>query len=140
MLCDLEGQTYEAAAKRLGWPVGTVKSRLARGRERLRSRLNRRGLAPTVGVVASALLAEAASTAVAAPLAGSTVWIAMQVVATGYTAGRGLGRSHNANPEGSQGNDPHKTQIICGGALVNSRRSPLRRGVCDPDAGAYCAA
>ena len=46
VLCYLEGHTCEAAARRLGWPVGTVKSRLARGRERLRGRLIRRGLAP----------------------------------------------------------------------------------------------
>jgi RNA polymerase sigma factor (sigma-70 family) len=45
-LCDLEGRTHEEAARQLGWPVGTVKSRLARGRERLRGRLVRRGLAP----------------------------------------------------------------------------------------------
>ncbi|MGO9463028.1 MAG: sigma-70 family RNA polymerase sigma factor [Isosphaeraceae bacterium] len=46
VLCYLEGHTCEAAAHRLGWPVGTVKSRLARGRQRLRGRLLRRGLAP----------------------------------------------------------------------------------------------
>ena len=36
------------AAGRLGCPVGTLKSRLARGRDRLRTRLERRGLAPSV--------------------------------------------------------------------------------------------
>jgi RNA polymerase sigma factor (sigma-70 family) len=46
VLCYLEGLTCEAAALRLGWPVGTVKSRLARGRERLLRRLIRRGLGP----------------------------------------------------------------------------------------------
>ncbi len=46
VLCYLEGHTCEAAARRLGWPVGTVKSRLARGRERLRGRLIRRGVVP----------------------------------------------------------------------------------------------
>ncbi len=49
VLCDLEGLTHEEAARRLGWPVGTVKSRQARGRERLRGRLIRRGLAPVSG-------------------------------------------------------------------------------------------
>lgn len=48
VLCDLEGRTYEEAARELGCPVGTIKSRLARGRERLRARLSRRGLAPGV--------------------------------------------------------------------------------------------
>ncbi len=45
VLCDLEGRTHEQAAVELRCPVGTVKSRLSRGRERLRSRLARRGLA-----------------------------------------------------------------------------------------------
>ena len=35
ILCDLEGQTHEQAAAQLRCPVGTVKSRLSRGRERL---------------------------------------------------------------------------------------------------------
>ncbi len=47
VLCLVEGLTQEQAADRLGWPSGTVRSRLARGRERLRGRLSRRGLAPT---------------------------------------------------------------------------------------------
>ncbi len=44
VLCDLEGHSYEAASRSLGCPIGTVKSRLARGRERLRHRLVRRGV------------------------------------------------------------------------------------------------
>jgi RNA polymerase sigma factor (sigma-70 family) len=44
VLCYLEGLTHEEAARRLRWPVGTVRSRLARGRDKLRSRLTRRGL------------------------------------------------------------------------------------------------
>ena len=48
ILCDLEGQTHEQAARLLRCPVGTVKSRLSRGRERLRTRLVRRGIAPVI--------------------------------------------------------------------------------------------
>ena len=55
VLCDLEGRSHEQAARHLGWPVGTVKSRQARGRERLRDRLRRRGLAPEPAVLAAAL-------------------------------------------------------------------------------------
>jgi hypothetical protein len=43
---------YEEAALRLRCPVGTIKSRLARGRERLRACLTRRGLAPPLGSLA----------------------------------------------------------------------------------------
>ena len=49
VLCDLEGLTYDEAADRLRWPVGTVKSRLSRGRARLRARLTRLGLSPASG-------------------------------------------------------------------------------------------
>jgi RNA polymerase sigma factor (sigma-70 family) len=49
VLCDLQDVAYEEAARILGCPVGTVKSRLARGREQLRARLVRRGLAPLAG-------------------------------------------------------------------------------------------
>jgi RNA polymerase sigma factor (sigma-70 family) len=46
VLCDLEGQSYEQAARQLGCPLGTLKSRLSAARDRLRRRLSRRGLAP----------------------------------------------------------------------------------------------
>ncbi len=44
VLCDLEGRPLEQVARHLGWPIGTVKSRLSRGRDRLRDRLCRLGL------------------------------------------------------------------------------------------------
>jgi RNA polymerase sigma factor (sigma-70 family) len=46
VLCLLEGLTHAQAARRLGWPAGTVQSRLARGKTLLRDRLTRRGVAP----------------------------------------------------------------------------------------------
>jgi outer membrane lipoprotein-sorting protein len=46
VLCYFEGLTHDQAASQLKWPVGTVRSRLARARERLRIRLTRRGIAP----------------------------------------------------------------------------------------------
>ena len=52
VLCDLEGQSHEQAARALDCPVGTVKSRLTRARDRLRARLARRGLAPDLAILA----------------------------------------------------------------------------------------
>ena len=48
VLCDLEGHSYEQAAGILHCPVGTLQSRLGRGRERLRRRLERPGSAPAI--------------------------------------------------------------------------------------------
>jgi hypothetical protein len=42
VLCELEGLTLDEAARRLGWPKGTVAGRLSRGRELLRRRMSRR--------------------------------------------------------------------------------------------------
>ncbi len=65
--------TYDHAARQLKWPVATVKSRLTKGRLRLRQRLAQRGLAPgpvALGV-ATALTAQSRA-AVPPQLAQST--------------------------------------------------------------------
>jgi RNA polymerase sigma-70 factor (ECF subfamily) len=46
LLIDVHGMDYEEAAEQLGVPLGTVKSRLSRGRAALRDRLVRDGLVP----------------------------------------------------------------------------------------------
>jgi len=58
ILCYLEGQTHEEAARQLAWPVGTVKGRLARARDLLRSRLARRGLTTTASALTLVLARE----------------------------------------------------------------------------------
>ena len=72
VLCDLGGLTREQAADELRWTEWMVRGRLTRGREKLRTRLAVRGLAPTGGVV-TAMLAREASAAVPEVLASVTV-------------------------------------------------------------------
>jgi erythromycin esterase len=67
VLCYLQGKTNEQAARELGRPVGTILSRLATARQKLRARLTRRG----VGLSAAAAVTVPASLARAAVGLGS---------------------------------------------------------------------
>lgn len=71
ILCYIEGRSYEDAARRLRLPLGTLKGRLAKGRELLKHRLTRRGVGVTA-VLLLALLGEEAQ-AVPAELLDSTL-------------------------------------------------------------------
>ncbi|WP_165227188.1 RNA polymerase sigma factor [Aquisphaera insulae] len=84
VFCDLQGLTHEEAARRLGQPAGTISARLSRGRERLKHRLIRRGIAPS-GSFSGLAVACLASTMPPA-LVNSTVRIAMNGL-TGSTTG-----------------------------------------------------
>src|SRR5262249_47005839 len=55
ILCYFEGKTNEEVADLLRWPVGSVKGRLSRARELLRSRLLRRGLGLSAAFLLTAL-------------------------------------------------------------------------------------
>jgi RNA polymerase sigma factor (sigma-70 family) len=79
VLCYLEGLTHEEAAQQLGWPVGTVRSRLSRGRDKLRDRLERRGAVPSAGLLAARLTHD--NLTVPRALVGAT----LQGVSTGTT-------------------------------------------------------
>ena len=81
VLCYLEGRTNEEAAALIGCPKGTVLSRLSRGRERLRERLARRGVALSATAFALALTHNAASASVPAPLVISTTGAAVPFAA-----------------------------------------------------------
>jgi RNA polymerase sigma factor (sigma-70 family) len=60
VLCHVQGATNEEAARQLNCPVGTVLSRLARARERLRGRLTRRGVTLAAAALGTALEAQSA--------------------------------------------------------------------------------
>jgi RNA polymerase sigma factor (sigma-70 family) len=92
VLCYLQGRTNEQAAVQLGCPLGTVLSRLARARDRLRGRLKRRALALSVGALSTGALAtarrsEAAGAIVRPELAQAALQAA--VASTGATTAAG---------------------------------------------------
>ena len=85
VLCYLEGQTHGEAAQWLGCTAGSVRGRLDRERDKLRDRLVRRGVAPTAGLIGSALSEETASGAVPQALIGATV-STLELAATAISA------------------------------------------------------
>ncbi len=85
VLCYLEGRARDEAAQQLGWNARTLRSRLERGRELLRSRLLRRGIAPSIALL-SAVFAETASATMPATLSLSTVKAATSVATEGFAS------------------------------------------------------
>jgi RNA polymerase sigma factor (sigma-70 family) len=73
VLCYLEGLTYSAAAQQLQVPPGTVCGRLDRARQLLRSRLMRRGLTLSTGLLGALLAQGPAAAAVPAAVLQSTI-------------------------------------------------------------------
>jgi RNA polymerase sigma factor (sigma-70 family) len=73
LLCYLEGTTQEEAARRLGCPLGTVRSRLARARHALKRLLARRGLVLSAAALVTAVVAQGARATLPAPLLAKTV-------------------------------------------------------------------
>jgi RNA polymerase sigma factor (sigma-70 family) len=91
VLCYVAGMTNDQAAVQLGCPLGTVLSRLARARERLRDRLTRRGLALSAGALAATLGSRTAAEAVQPGLAQAAIQVGVryaagQPVATGVAS------------------------------------------------------
>jgi uncharacterized protein (TIGR03067 family) len=85
ILCELQGESYESAAMRIGVPVGTVRSRLSRGRERLRDQITSRGVLVPAGVAFLAASKASAALPPAHPV-GSTVKLATLATAGGFAA------------------------------------------------------
>jgi RNA polymerase sigma factor (sigma-70 family) len=90
LLCYLEEKTRDEAARQLGWPLGTLKSRVERGRELLRVGLERRGLTLSAGLVATTLAPRTATAALAAEMLRQTAQAAVQFAAGPLRAVAGI--------------------------------------------------
>ena len=99
VLCDIEGLTEGQAARRLGRPVGTIRSQLSRGRQHLRRRLIHRGLAPAVALFALTRAALAEEGIVSSALEIATVECARKF-AVAQTTAAGVGSAAGALAEG----------------------------------------
>jgi RNA polymerase sigma factor (sigma-70 family) len=80
VLCYWKGHSQPEAAAQLGCPVRTLQNRLARGRDRLRSRLTRRGLSPSVGLWEASMGQRGTSLPVPAAWLETTVRAALKTV------------------------------------------------------------
>jgi RNA polymerase sigma factor (sigma-70 family) len=81
VMCYLNGRTHEQAAAELGCPLGTVRSRLSRGRDLLRRRLTSRGYPPTAAILSptTSLPAQLLSEAVPSSLVSTTIETAVRL-------------------------------------------------------------
>ena len=99
VLCDLEGRTTGAAARELGCPQGTLRSRLVRGRAMLERRLMRKGVTLGAGAVAAALAQNVASAIMPLPLLASTIKAA-SLIAAGQAVSGAVGANVATLTEG----------------------------------------
>lgn len=81
ILCYLQGKTHVEAAEVLGCPSGTMSSRLAQARDRLRGRLAKRGLVFSAAVLAATLAEETYAETLPAVLLESTARAAVLTAA-----------------------------------------------------------
>ena len=113
-LCDVEGLSHAESARRLGWPLGTIKSRQARGRAKLRSRLIRRGVDPAASLSVGI---GAARAAVPEALRTAAIRGAISTASGGSFVGAVPAAAHLLS-EGMMATMTTKTRLTIGGLCV----------------------
>ena len=87
VVCYLEGLTVDEAAQRLRCPPGTVRSRMARARAKLRRALTRRGIMAPAAAMAAAFAPRPAAASISPHLWESTACAALQFAGRNTAAG-----------------------------------------------------
>jgi RNA polymerase sigma factor (sigma-70 family) len=100
LLCYYQGKTNAEAAAELGWAEGTVFSRLARARDYLRKRLQRRGLGMAAGALTATLAQQASAASLPPGLLQATLDATLSTMTAGVTAAGVVSPSVAALAEG----------------------------------------
>jgi RNA polymerase sigma factor (sigma-70 family) len=136
VLCCVQELSYEEAARRAGCPVGTLRNRLNRGKERLRRRLSRYGLPLAASVLilgqppaVSAALARATLDAArtcftrAAPAGGLAVSARLKAVLFASAAAVGIAFAASDRPAGEPPDQKPAVPAVAGTPPVSPPRT-----------------
>lgn len=126
ILSYLEGKTNEEVADLLNWPVGTVKGRLSRARELLRTRLGRRGLVLSTAFILTVLSQERESLA-ASTLSTELVERTVQLV--GRAGRRSFLAGRYADKVGATRRAAIAPRIVSLTSSIGVQRRVMRYGV-----------
>ncbi len=131
VLCDLEGHTREEAARRLGWPTGSMSRRLDRARSLLRRRLTGRGIALAV-ISITAIAAAGLGLRTDRSLPSSSVRQVMAPFRPESDGGRGYGRiladaarSPDDRPDFGRVSPAAREAAVAAGRMRGLARGPL---------------
>ena len=142
VFCYLQGRTHEDAARELGCSLGALRGRLERGRECLRRRLVKRGVAIPAALVGTTLVSTQATAAVPATLAVVTVKAAVTfargrtvegiVTAPVVQLTEGVIKTMSVTKIKMLGMLGVALGMVCAGVLVGAARSEREEAVVRP--------